>query len=220
MGRIVFQNTTSLCDARVLALFEREAYGWAVGSIKVNVRYSRSADYSGSCFYADARIYINLGRHLKYPYRMGTHLARAVSVGRRWYKPVYTIELKDGYQVGLFIFLHELYHLLVKNAGRNTRQKESMCDRFAARRLVDDFGAIVRCEKGKIPVRAAWDYQDLERFVAKARDRRVGRIAMPSPHAADGGATVLPDSTTRAVQGVAPPSPSAIPFRQLLLFDA
>lgn len=218
MGRIVFQNSTTLRSDKLLALVQREANEWAVGTINVKVRYSRGADYSGSCFYADARIYINLGRHLKYPYRMGTHLARAVSVGRRWYKPVYTVELSDGYQVVLFIFLHELYHLLVKRAGRNTRQKESMCDRFAARRLVDDYGAIVRSCRREIPVRRSWDFQDLDRFVAKARDRRVKPARPTPPQGADGEHDDLWAPMIRGPQISFSPSVSPAPCRQLLLF--
>ncbi len=85
----------------------------------------------------------------------------------------------------LFVFLHELYHFLVKRARRNPRQKESMCDRFAARYLVERFGATVRDSSGRIVPREAWDFQDLERFVAAARDRRaregVAAGTMPTP---------------------------------------
>lgn len=155
--------------------------GWAVGSITLRVRYSRGADFSGSCYYADRRIFVNLGRHLRYPYWMETHLARARSNGRYWYKPDCAVELKDGYQLVLFIFMHELYHLLVKRARRNTRQKESMCDRFAARFVVDRFGAAVRGPDGRPMPRADWDFQDLDRFVEAARDRRsVARTPRPS----------------------------------------
>jgi hypothetical protein len=71
--------------------------------------------------------------------------------------------------------MHELYHLLVKRARRNTRQKESMCDRFAARFLVERCGSIVRDDKGRLIPREVWDYQDLDGFVAAARDRRAAR---------------------------------------------
>lgn len=139
----------------------------------VRVRYSRGADYSGTCYYTDRRIYINLGRHLKYPFRLGTHLAKAITRGRRWYKPAYQLVLADGYQLAMFIFMHELYHLLVKRAGRNTRQKESMCDRFAARYLVDHFQTpVVGPDQRPVP-RDAWDYQDLNGFVVAARDKRI-----------------------------------------------
>ena len=149
--------------------------GWAVGSIDVFFRYSRGAEFSGTCHYTSQKIYVNLGRRLIYPYRMGTNLGRARTIGRRWYRPVYTVELRDGFEVVLFIFLHELYHLLVKRARRNTRQKEGMCDRFAARYLVDRYGAAVRDPKDRPVSRAEWDFQDLDGFVAAARDRRVRR---------------------------------------------
>jgi hypothetical protein len=99
---------------------------------------------------------------------MGTHLARARTVGRRWYKPKTTIELRDAYQVVLFVFMHELFHLLVKRSRRNPRQKESMCDRFAARHLVNRFDCKVRDGHHRDLPRDEWDFQDLNRFVARA----------------------------------------------------
>jgi hypothetical protein len=74
--------------------------------------------------------------------------------------------------------MHELYHLLLKLARRNTRQKESMCDRFAARFLVERFGTAVRGPAGTRVPREEWDFQDLDGFVAAARQRRASR---PSP---------------------------------------
>ena len=103
---------------------------------------------------------------------METYLARAVSSCAVWFKPLYSIELADGYQVVLFVLFHEYYHWLIKRARRNTRQKESMCDRFAARHLVWRFGAVVRTIKGNPVSCDEWDFQDLEGFVAAARDRR------------------------------------------------
>lgn len=173
MSHIEFHNSTDLSDGRVLALCEEGLAGWAAGTISLRVRYSRGADFSGTCFYRDRRIYINLGRHLVYPYQMGTNLARAKRLGSHWYRPVYRLELKDGLQVVLFIFMHELYHLLVKRARRNPRQKESMCDRFAARFVVDRFGAIVHTPRGRLVPREEWDFQELDEFVAAARDRRI-----------------------------------------------
>jgi hypothetical protein len=107
---------------------------------------------------------------------MGTHLARARSNVRCWWKPIYTLELADGYQVVLFVFLHECFHLLIKRARRNTRQKESMCDRFAARALVDSHGAVVLDEHGRSVARETWDFQDLDRFVAPARRRARAKL--------------------------------------------
>ena len=162
--------------------------------LTVRVRYSRGADFSGTCFYSDRRIHVNLGSHLVYPYRMKTYLARAKVVGRYWDKPLHTIELKDGCQVVAFVFLHELYHLLIKRAKRNTRQKESMCDRFAARFLTDRCGAIIRNDRGDPVPREEWDFQDLERFVAAARDRRAARrprIHQPGPQTWQTGELLL-----------------------------
>lgn len=179
MSRIVFHNSTELADAELVEPCREALAGWAVGRITLFVRYSRGADFSGTCFYADRRVFINLGRHLEYPYMMATNVARAVTVGRRWYRPVYFLEMRHPRHVVHFVFLHELYHLLVARAGRNTRQKESRCDRFAARFLADRFGACVRDKHGALVPRPAWDFQDLEGFVADARHRRTLRRRQP-----------------------------------------
>lgn len=183
VSRMEFHNSTDLDTDTLLALIHEAADDWATGPFTVRVRYSRGADFSGTCFYATQRIFINVGRHLRFPYQMGTHVARARTVGRRWYKPVYAITLRNGYELVLFVFLHELYHLLVKRARRNTRQKESMCDRFAARFLVDRFEARILRPDGREAPRAEWDFQNLDGFVAGARDRRMER-PQPSEHAA------------------------------------
>ncbi|RME37561.1 MAG: hypothetical protein D6788_09200 [Planctomycetota bacterium] len=170
-----FSNTTSLSDRRLRALFEEGADGWATGRLVVRVRYSRGADFSGTCLYARRRIYINIGRHLRFPYRMTTYLAKAVRRGRTWYRPAYVMPLQDGCQLACFLFMHELYHLLVKRAGRNTRQKEAMCDRFAARFLADRFGVPVLDSGGRPVPRERWEFQDLDGFVEAARDKRTVR---------------------------------------------
>lgn len=175
MGRIDFHNATDLPDQPLLGLCLEGTHGWAVGGLTLRVRYSRGADFSGTCFYSDRRIHVNLGQHLTFPYRMQTYLARAKVVGRRWSKPLYTIELAHGGEVALFVFMHELYHLLIKQARRNTRQKESMCDRFAARFLVERCGAVISSEVGEPVPRPEWDFQNLDGFVAAARDRRAAR---------------------------------------------
>jgi hypothetical protein len=195
VAEIEFHNRTLLNTYRLRTLCHEVTEGWAVGRITVRFRYSRGADFSGTCFYRDRRIFVNLGKHLTYPYRMVTHVARAKTIGRHWYKPRYIITVTDGYQLGIFIYLHELFHLLVKRARRNTRQKESMCDRFATRFLVDRFGIVVETDKGEAVARSEWDFQDLEGFVEAARDKRVWRpqgsiavpervIASPRPQAA------------------------------------
>jgi hypothetical protein len=173
---IDFANSTNLSSDRLFDLFLNGLRGWSIGRITVRVRYSRGSDFSGTCFYADRRVFINLGRHLRYPYRMNTNVAKAQRSGYIWRRQLYTMELKDAYQLALFIFMHELYHLLVKRAGRNTRQKEAMCDRFAARHLIDRFGLCIKTPAGERVPRLSWDFQDLEGFVAAARDRSLPQI--------------------------------------------
>jgi len=163
---IDFQNATDLSDEKLRTMCQDALNGWNVGCPIVRVRYSRGADFSGTCFYADRRIYINLGRHLVYPYGMRTNLAKVKTVGLGWRRPIYVVELKTAYHLAVFIFLHEIYHLLVYRAGRNTRQKESMCDRFAARYVVDRLGGAVRTLRGARVPREDWDFQDLNGFVA------------------------------------------------------
>jgi len=180
MSLIDFGNSTELSDARLRTMCLDGVNGWNVGCLIVRVRYSRGADFSGTCIYADRRIYINLGRHLSYPYGIKTNLAKVKSTGRGWQRPVYVVELKTAYHLAVFIFLHEIYHLLIYRAGRNTRQKESMCDRFAARYLVDHLGAAVRTQVGERVPRAQWDFQDLDGFVAGARRTRVARRPLTS----------------------------------------
>ncbi len=190
-----FRNTTNLADTPLEALCRDGMAGWAVGKVTVRIRYSRGADFSGSCYYQTRRIFVNVGRHVRFPYRIGTHIARARTVGRSWSKPIYTLELGSGSELAWFVFLHELYHLLVKKSRRNTRQKESMCDRFAARHLVDRFGAVVRCDKGKPVTRGEWDFQDLDGFVAAAADRRYSSRPPPrrslAPTVESGGQLLL-----------------------------
>lgn len=172
VSRIEFHNSTEL-SSRVLERGCNECIeGWNVGTILLRIRYSRGADFSGTCFYDQRKIYINLGKHLVYPYPMNTHLARSVTIGRRWFKPIYRINIENGIQLAMFIFMHELYHLLVRRAGRNTRQKESMCDRFAARYLVDRFGVSIVTNKGKSVSRSDWDFQNVDGFVSAARRKR------------------------------------------------
>lgn len=195
---IDFHNSTALDGRRLKAMCLQAVNPWRLGRLVVRVRYSRGSDFSGSCYYRKGRIFVNLGRHLKYPYRMATHIARAVTARRSWSKPLYTLELADAYQLALFVFLHECYHWLVKRAGRNTRQKESMCDRFATRMLVDWYGAAVRDTDGNPAARATWDFQDVEGFISAARRR---------PRAAS-----IPQRAATA------PTPLP-PQRQLLLFE-
>ncbi|NOS99772.1 MAG: hypothetical protein HOP29_04005 [Phycisphaerales bacterium] len=165
---MIFQNRTTLNTERLQDMFLTAIGGWPVDGLDIRIRYSRGADFSGTCFYERSRLHVNLGGHLRYPYRMRTYVARASTSRSTWWKPLYTIELADGYQVVTFVLLHEYYHWLVRRAERNTRRKEAMCDRFATRALVDHFGAAVRCPKGRPVPRGEWDFQDLDRFVARA----------------------------------------------------
>lgn len=163
-----FRNSTTLDSARLERLFVRHAYPYRHDTLTVRVRYSRSADFSGTCYYATSRLFVNIGRHTKFPYLLGAHIARAQSNRTHWWREVYRLTIADPYQLALFVFLHELYHHLVKSAGRNPRRKEAMCDRFAARALVDRFGAQVLDSRKRLVPRELWDIQDVDAFVAKA----------------------------------------------------
>ncbi|MBI4717343.1 MAG: hypothetical protein HY763_06025 [Planctomycetes bacterium] len=184
MATIEVHNSTALCTERLAGLVREGTHGWAVGRATVRFRHGRGADFSGACYYSGQRIYINLGRHLAFPYRLRTNLGRAKTVGRRWYRPILTLDVRDGYELATFIFMHELYHLLIKRARRNRRQKESMCDRFAARFLVRRWGTVVHGPDGAVVPQAVWDFQDLEGFVAAARDRRPPRRLPTAPDVA------------------------------------
>ena len=177
---MAFRNSTRLDSAVLMRLFAESMCPWPLDSLTVWVRYTRGAVFSGSCYDGQGRILVNVGRNVVYPYLMGTDIAKSVTRGREWSKPVYTIELRDGYQLALFVFLHECYHWLVKKARRNTRQKESMCDRFAARILVDRFGCAVRDEAGRPVAREIWDFQDLERFLTPALRKSPRRAPRPA----------------------------------------
>lgn len=163
-----FGNTTTLNSHLLRETFLSSVDGWPTDRLVVRVRWSRGADFSGTCVYDTSKIYINLGRHLCYPYHMQTYCARSRKAWGHYYKPTSAIELCDGYQVCLFIFLHEYYHWLVKQAGRNTAQKESMCDRFAVRVLVDQYACALRDKHGRPLPRREWDINNLNGFVIAA----------------------------------------------------
>jgi hypothetical protein len=169
LNRWIFHNSTTLDTARIESLCTQAVQDYRTNELEIRIRYARSADFSGSCYYNDARIYINIGKHLSYPYQMGTYIAPAKTRGNYWTKPIFTIKLTDPYQLILFIFLHECFHWLVKLAGRNTRQKESMCDRFAARELHVRYAAPILDERNRPVPMSAWDIHDLDRFIAKVR---------------------------------------------------
>ena len=212
---MAFRNTTRLDSADLMRLFAESMAGWPLDKLTVWVRYTRGADFSGTCYDAEGRIYVNIGRHVEYPYRIHTHIARSITTRRHWIKPLYTVELAEPAQLAVFIFLHECYHWLVRRARRNRKQKESMCDRFATRFLVDHFGCVVRDEQERPAVREAWDFQDLDRFVAAARrkPRAAARRAIPAAAQA-AGATVVPAPAPRKVTEATETSGP-----QLLLFE-
>lgn len=163
-----FENSTDLDCGRLRQLFERHTAPYRHDKLIVRVRYSRGADFSGSCYYTEGRIFINLGRHVEYPYRLGTHVARSESNATHWWRETYRLMIADAYQLALFVYLHELYHYLVKQARRNPRRKEGMCDRFAARVLVTHFGCKMLDSRGRRVPRERWDFQDVDGFVAAA----------------------------------------------------
>ncbi len=167
-----FCNSTHLSDERLKAMCLRAIEGWPHDRLTVRIRYSRGAEFSGSCYYQTHRIFVNLGRGNKYPYKLLTHIARPRSNRTHWWRELYSVDIANPEQLVLFVFLHEYYHWLVKQARRNVRQKEGRCDRYATRVLVDDYGAIVRDSHGKPVARDAWDFQDLEGFVAAARGKK------------------------------------------------
>ncbi len=170
---MILRNITALDTTRVAALFERHVAGWPHDCLRVFVRYSRGAPFSGVCYYREGRILVNIGRAVRYPLEVQTGIARAQSNRRCWWREVYLIDVPDAERLALFVFLHEFYHWLIGRARRNPRQKEARCDRFAVRALVDEHGVIVRDTKGGHPPREAWDFQDLEGFVGHCRRRIV-----------------------------------------------
>ena len=169
-----FHNSTDLDDTRLYAMFLRHTLPYRHDRLTVRVRYSRGADFSGTCYYRDSVIHVNLGRRNRYPYVMDTNIAKARTTRHGWRRDLYSITLADAGQLALFVYLHELFHYLVKQAKRSPKRKEAMCDRFAARVLVDDYGCAVELESGRPVPREQWDFKDLTAFVSAApRDRQM-----------------------------------------------
>lgn len=166
--RMDFGNSTDLDGARLERLFVRHTWPYRHDRLRVRVRYSRGADFSGTCYYAESRVFVNLGRRNTYPYLLGVHTARSRSNRTHWWRETYRLAIADAYQLALFVFLHEFYHYLVKAAGRNLRRKEAMCDRFASRGLVDSFAVRVLDARGRPVARESWDFQDVHAFVERA----------------------------------------------------
>ncbi len=163
-----FHNSTDLDSNLLRQLFLRHTYPYRHDRLQVRVRYSRGADFSGTCYYTEGRVFINLGRHLKYPYRTGTHIAKSQSNERCWWRETFFLVVPGPVELVLFVYLHELYHYLVKRAGKDPRRKESRCDRFATRILVDNFNCRVIDRHGRPIDRSRWDFQDPHKLVAAA----------------------------------------------------
>jgi hypothetical protein len=211
-----FHNATQLDGERLEHTFLRHTRPWRHDGLTVRVRYSRGADFSGSCYYRDQRIFINVGRHNRYPYRMGTHIARARGNRTHWWREVYSIVLADAYQLALFVYLHELYHALVHAARRNTRRKEAMCDRFAARVLIEEYGCPIVARDGRCVLREEWDFQDLQGFVGAAAKETGGQkrqtgVAVAATRAIETERPALAEGrSVPAVQAPARPIPVVI----------
>jgi len=173
-----FRNSTDLDDTRLYAMFLRHTTPYRHDRLSVRVRHSRSADFSGTCYYREGRILVNLGRRNRYPYVMDTNLAKALTTRTGWRRELYNVTLADAEQLALFVYLHELFHYLVKRAGRSPRRKEAMCDRFAARVLVDHYHCPVRTVSGGLVPRETWDFKDLDAFVADAPQERQMRLPL------------------------------------------
>ncbi len=200
---MIFKNSTHLSSRNLEQMLREAITGWPSDRLRVAIRYSRGAEFSGTCCYATNRIYVNLGRNNSYPYQLQTHIARPKANKTHWWREAFSIEIAEPSQLVLFVFLHEFYHWLVKKARRNVRQKEARCDRFAARVLVDQHGAPVRDSSGRRVNRLAWDFQDLDSFVAAARKQPKKAARRPTK--------------PRPVQPTKQQSPPAI-GQQLLLF--
>jgi hypothetical protein len=193
-----FRNTTHVDSELLLSSIHDAIEGWPSDKLIVRVRYSRGAEFSGTCYYGSNRIFVNLGRQNKYPYRLLTHIARPRANRTHWWRELYSVDIASADQLVLFVFLHEFYHWLVKQARRNVRQKEGRCDRFATRVLVDRYGAQVRDASGRPVSRSTWDFQDLDGFVAAARRKRQVRpssqLLLPTAAATKPAKTVSPES--------------------------
>ncbi|MGE0481081.1 MAG: hypothetical protein AB7Q17_11475 [Phycisphaerae bacterium] len=163
-----FDNDTHLETPRIRAALLRHTEPYDHERLAVRLRYSRGADFSGTCFYRDGRIFVNLGRANRYPYALATHVGKARCNRTHWWRESYRLLLPDAYHLVLFVYLHELYHYLVYTAGRCPRRKEAMCDRFAARVLVSEYDCPLVDAHGRPVPRERWDFQDLDRFVDAA----------------------------------------------------
>lgn len=203
-------------------MFRDAVAGWPHDGAQVFVRYSRGSDFSGACYYESDRIFINLGRHVSYPYKLRINVARPQSNRTHWWRELYALEIRSPEELALFIFLHEFYHRLVKRAGRNIRQKEARCDRFATRVLVDHYGCVIRDSAGRLVSRSEWDFQDLDGFVEAARGpirKSARKPLVRRPRRKGGGRASKADAVgTGAVRSGAPLN-SLLSTLQGMLFE-
>lgn len=163
-----YRNSTALDSDRLQALLLEHTAPYRHAELRVHVRYSRSAAFSGTCFFREARILVNLGRANRYPFTLAVNVAKAESTRYGWRRELLQLTVADGYHLALFVYLHELFHHLVAVAGRAPRRKEAMCDRFATRILVDRCGAKLTDAQGAAVARGFWDFKDLGEFVFAA----------------------------------------------------
>jgi hypothetical protein len=159
-------NHTEFDARRIEVMFLRATQQWAAPKLRVTVRYSRGAIYSGTFASNPPRIFVNLHPRNRYPLRIETGIARAKSFGRSWWKPSYHVKAENPYQLALFVFMHEFYHYLIHRARRNSHRKEAMCDRFAVRYLNNHCRLAVYDSSGNPIARTGWLFQDLDGFVA------------------------------------------------------
>jgi hypothetical protein len=96
-----FRNDTALDTDRLTALIIRHTAPYPHLGLQVTIRDSRKAPFSGTCFYLEGRIFVNIGRHNRYPYRFATLLAKAQSANGRWWREAYFITVADAYQLAL-----------------------------------------------------------------------------------------------------------------------
>ena len=74
---MIIYNHTSLDTRKIEAMLLPHVDGWPHDAVRAYIRYSRSAAFSGLCYYDTGRLFINLGRNVRYPYKLPARIARA-----------------------------------------------------------------------------------------------------------------------------------------------
>lgn len=175
-------NKTELDSKKIVSMILKATNSWQTPRLKVTIRYSRGAKYSGTYIANPPRIYVNIAKNNRYPMKLETSIAKAQTIGRYWWKPIYHIRLENPYQLVLFVFMHEFYHYLIHRARKNSHRKEAMCDRFAIKYLVENYKLKVYDSKNTPVEKEKWLFQDLEGFVRNARtDNTIKQIAATRP---------------------------------------